>query len=92
VLANSVATIDHGYRNELVIRFKYIFQPEDLVIVPEHGGNRIYGVVNQDTIYQKGERVIQLKARKDIPVEFELVDKLDDTVRGAGGFGSSGVN
>src|ERR1700693_2303309 len=33
VLANCVGTIDTGYRNEIMCRFKYIFQPEDLCVI-----------------------------------------------------------
>ena len=30
MLANSIGLIDAGYRGELLIRFKYITQPEDV--------------------------------------------------------------
>ena len=36
------------------------------------------------------ERVAQLVITPFITAEFELADELDDTVRGAGGFGSTG--
>ena len=36
------------------------------------------------------ERIAQLVVAPFLKVEFEEVEKLDDTVRGAGGFGSSG--
>ena len=38
-----------------------------------------------------GERVAQLAIVPFLKVEFELADELSDTVRGAGGFGSTGT-
>lgn len=38
-----------------------------------------------------GERIAQLVVMPFIPVEFEEVDELDETNRGKGGFGSTGV-
>lgn len=39
---------------------------------------------------EAGERIAQLIVMPFIPVEFEEVDELDETARGAGGFGSTG--
>ncbi len=39
----------------------------------------------------QGERVAQLAIVPFLKAEFELSDTLDDTVRGAGGFGSTGT-
>ena len=39
---------------------------------------------------KQGDRFLQGLIEKDIPVEFEEVDKLDETGRGTGGFGSTG--
>lgn len=39
---------------------------------------------------EAGERIAQLIVMPFIPVEFEEVDELDETERGAGGFGSTG--
>lgn len=37
-----------------------------------------------------GERIAQLVVMPYLAVEFEVTDRLDDTARGAGGFGSTG--
>lgn len=42
-------------------------------------------------VIQKGDRICQMAVRKVPPVEIELVDELDETTRGAAGFGSSGT-
>ena len=41
---------------------------------------------------EPGERVAQLALVPFLKAEFELADELSDTVRGAGGFGSTGKN
>jgi dUTP pyrophosphatase len=88
-LANSVGLIDAPYRGQICLRFSYRFQPEDLVIVPEAGVQRIYGIVNPEKIYQKNDKIGQLVGRKTIGIEFFVSDNLPDTKRGEGGFGSS---
>lgn len=40
--------------------------------------------------YEVGDRVIQICLNKTEKIEFEEVDELSDTVRGTGGFGSTG--
>ena len=46
---------------------------------------------NEDFIVQDGERVAQLVIAKHERVTWEEVDVLNETERGAGGFGSTGV-
>ena len=41
-------------------------------------------------VVKDGERIAQLVLLPYLPIEFEEVDELSDTVRGAGGFGSTG--
>ena len=45
---------------------------------------------NEKQIIQPGERIAQLILLPYIPFEFDEVDELSDTERGAGGFGSTG--
>ncbi len=91
VLANSIGLIDGGYRNEILLRFKYMFQPEDMFLVPDAGAMKIYGRVNPETIYKKGDKICQIKACETTPIEFVPVDDLSVTERNMGGFGSSGA-
>lgn len=46
---------------------------------------------NETRIIQPHERVAQIVFEKAIIVEFNVVDKLDETERGEGGFGSTGL-
>ena len=90
ILANSVGTIDNGYRNQIMCRFKYQFQPEDYLVVSEAGGTRVYGVINYDHIYKQFDKMVQIKACPNIPIELVKIPTLGKTVRDQGGFGSTG--
>ena len=86
VLANCIGLIDADYRGEVLLRFKYQWQPEDYKIRTD---NLLEGRVNFTKLYNKGDKVCQLKVTKVENVEFVLVDELDSTTRGDGGFGST---
>ena len=86
VLANCIGLIDADYRGEVLLRFKYIWQPEDYRIRTD---NLLEGYVNSTKLYNKGDKVCQLKVTKVENVEFVLVYELDSTTRGDGGFGST---
>ena len=89
ILANSVGVVDAGYRNEIILRFKYIFQPEDL---NTYDIGYISIEINPKKIYHKGDRIAQLVPMVlNSDVSFDMVSHLDETPRGIGGFGSSGV-
>jgi dUTPase len=88
VLANCIGLIDADYRGEVLIRFKYIWQPEDYRIRTD---NLLEGHVNFTKLYNKGDKVCQLKVTKVENVEFVLVYELDSTTRGDGGFGSTDI-
>ena len=44
-----------------------------------------------DFVINDGERIAQLVVARHEQIEFQLVDELDDTERGAGGYGHTGV-
>jgi len=88
VLANCIGLIDADYRGEVLLRFKYIWQPEDYLVRID---KLLEGYVNFTKLYNKGDKVCQLKVTKVENVEFVLVDELDSTNRGDGGFGSTDI-
>lgn len=91
VLANPPATIDHEYRGTIKLRFKYLWQPEDMQY-DIHGGTIVsYGIINMNKIYQQGDKIGQLVAKWKESIEWEIVENLTETTRGAGGFGSTGA-
>lgn len=104
VLANSIGTLDNDYRGMVICRFKYIWQPEDFVVetidfsVQGTDGNiqhvkmptgRLHCKINTDKIYKIGDDIAQLEGVMTVGLEFELVDELNQTKRGEGGFGST---
>lgn len=92
LLKNSVGIVDNSYRDSIKVRFAYQWQPEDMVIDKSDDlGSIFLGIINQNKIYKKGEKIAQLVAAWKEPVKFQVVDSLDNTERGFGGFGSTGL-
>lgn len=52
----------------------------------------IHNDSNQAQVIRHGDRIAQLVIMPYLPVEFNEVESLDDTERGDGGFGSSGIS
>ena len=48
-------------------------------------------IKEEDYTVEKGQRLFQLVATDSSPIEYELVDSLEMTTRGSGGFGSTGI-
>lgn len=51
----------------------------------------LLNTTEEDIIIHNGDRIAQIALRKYDQAEFELVDELDETARGDGAFGSTGV-
>jgi dUTP pyrophosphatase len=51
----------------------------------------IYNDSSSPQIISKGDRIAQTVIHKYETVDFNVVDKLNDTIRGAGGFNSTGT-
>lgn len=88
VLANCIGLIDADYRGEVLLRFKYQWQPEDYKIRTD---NLLEGRLNFTKLYNKGDKVCQLKITKVENIEFILADELDSSDRGDAAFGSTDV-
>jgi dUTP pyrophosphatase len=89
VLANSIGLVDNDYRGMVICRFKYIWQPIDLKTDPTDNRFSIVGEIDLEKIYKKGDTIAQLVFEPTVMANFELVDDLTQTKRGAGGFGST---
>jgi dUTP pyrophosphatase len=64
------------------------------VIDADYRGEFIVALHNHSTIAQTiepNERIAQLSVVPFLPLEFNEVDELSETIRGAGGFGSTGT-
>lgn len=49
-----------------------------------------YNVIKELPNYKVGDRILQMQVTKPLNIEFEVVEKLSQTDRGSGGFGSTG--
>lgn len=81
VLANSVGTIDSDYRGELILKFKPTLRKSTW-------NNGVYET-DEVKEYEIGDRIAQMVILPYPKVSFVEVDKLSDTERGTGGFGST---
>jgi dUTP pyrophosphatase len=75
IIPNSPCTIDSDYRGEIITCMKCIRDASDPFW-------RFY--------IKKGDRYAQMMLKEYIYTQFEEVDKLSNTERGNGGFGSTG--
>lgn len=93
-LANSIGLCDSDYRGEILVRFNYIWQPQDFRINELQTSRypTIVGSPNMDRIYKKGDKIAQLKFSSVIFPKFSIVENLDITDRNDGGFGSTDLN
>ena len=77
VICNSPGTVDNPYRGEIKVRFKAVA--------------RIKGQLYEKPLrYGAGDKIAQLIVAPVPQVQWEEVSELNETARGAGGFGSSG--
>ncbi|MGZ0053297.1 dUTP diphosphatase [Brevibacillus gelatini] len=96
-LSNAPGTVDAGYRGEVCVLMDNIRIPsgklgkvcldasEKEVEVAEEVDAHSYFI-------KKGDRIAQGVIGLVPVAQFEVVDELDETERGTGGFGSSGIN
>ncbi len=64
------------------------------VIDSDYRGEIFFAMVNNDSepkVIENGERIGQLMILPVIRAEYEVADELDETERGSGGFGSTGI-
>lgn len=74
-LANACGIIDEDYRGEITVRMRF-------------GEYSCSG--KESDVYSIGDRVAQMVIMTVPEVEYEEVDELDETMRGSGGYGSTG--
>lgn len=99
LLANGVGVIDSQYRGELKVRFKIKTGYYQLFQENEDGEvamflsaiDRDRDLITDFPQYKIGDKIAQLIIVPFPVIEWEEVESLPETERGAGGFGSSGA-
>ena len=76
-LSNGVGVIDSDYRGELCVAMLNL-------------GDGVVNLGAEDYTIEPGERIAQMVFAPVLRAELEETDELDETARGAGGFGSTG--
>ncbi|KQL49372.1 deoxyuridine 5'-triphosphate nucleotidohydrolase [Brevibacillus choshinensis] len=95
-LSNSPGTVDAGYRGEVCVLVDNIRIPSqertNVCLDASEKETTVEQVVDSNSyLIKKGDRIAQ-GVIAIVPIAlFEVVDELDETERGAGGFGSSGI-
>ena len=86
-LANSVGIIDSGFRSTVKVRFRYLVQPEDIVIKD----GKIEGAkINFKKIYNNGDKIAQIIWCMHNHPFLNFTDTVPPSQRALGGFGSTG--
>jgi dUTP pyrophosphatase len=88
IIQNSPGLGDEDYRGEYQFRFRCIPTEIKSYVTGIHEVKSI--LVYENFPYKIGDRIAQCYLEEVIPMEFEEVDELEDTIRNSGGFGSTG--
>jgi len=97
-LSNSVGVIDSGYRGEIKFRFSFDFERWDHPENPVEEGiytyydsaeDEYFKITRKALVYNIGDKIGQLIILPYPKIEF-IESELSETVRGKGGFGSTG--
>jgi dUTPase len=96
VLANSIGLCDPGYQGEFIVRFKYIPQPNDFILLDtlvsedRLSQGRLGIVVRPENIYQQGDAIAQIVFYSPVHPSVLFSDfEGFSTDRGEGAFGST---
>jgi len=99
-VSNAPGTVDSGYRGEVSVSIDnistYPYNWRQLgidgkTLLARDGNGQPTFYPDGPYLIRKGDRIAQGVIAPVYQADFEVVDELDETERGAGGFGSSGV-
>lgn len=102
ILSNSIGVVDPGYRGEIFLKFKpsgyFASEVESLEDGLETNSFDFVCFGKEDiedtdnvAVYNIGDRIGQIIIVPRPTIEWEEVEELSETERGAGGYGSSGA-
>lgn len=86
-LANSVGIIDSGYRGNIMAALTYSVNDKHFI---EINKNKFLDLEKNKFVLKANTRIVQICSGDLTPITYQLKDKLNETDRGNGGFGSTG--
>ena len=92
IMANSVGIIDKDYRGNIKVALKHV--PTEQFIdsmIESYNEKKSFNKSRFSYVLKKDTRIAQICSSTLEPIKLKLVDNLDDTERGEGGFGSTGT-
>ena len=89
IMANSVGIIDKNYRGNIIGAVKYIVNDGEIYSIINYEADSVSIRLPKYNVTE-GTRLFQICAPDLSPLQVRLVDSLDETNRGTGGFGSTG--
>jgi dUTP pyrophosphatase len=84
IMANSPGQVDSDYRGEWMTKF------EAIPVGQKDAGSSVGAFIYEDFPYKVGDRVVQASVEVNMHMKFVEVNELTDSIRGSGGFGSTG--
>jgi dUTPase len=88
--ANGFGVIDRAYIGPLLIRYKYIFSPNDCIFFTTDQWPSFGIKIDLNKIYKVGDKIGQIIVTEQHRVREIPALELNETDRGGNGFGSSG--
>jgi|TARA_B100000963_G_scaffold358295_1_gene382572 dUTP pyrophosphatase len=92
IMANSVGIIDKDYRGNIKVALKHV--PTEQFIdsmIESFNEKKGFNKSRYSYVLKKDTRIAQICSPTLEPIKLKLVDNLDETERGEGGFGSTGT-
>lgn len=86
MMANSTGIIDAGYRGYIMAKVLHVLKRTEKKSVLELIAE------DNDYVLKKGTKLFQIVSPDLSPISVKVVDKLSETTRGEGGFGSTGTS
>ena len=86
--------VDSGYRDTIKVRFRYLWQPKDIIASTgskQKEETKFFVQIDLKKIYKKGDKIAQLVWASHNKLYMEFTQTVPMSERGYEGFGSTGA-